>query len=207
MAFINVSNSILSNFQDKYFCIYSYNSRGFAADKQEVCKKLLQDDKMVIPILCNQEHFLLKANGYMIQQALHGYHIVFKLAENEFLDGRPKNGMFIAIPSELKSKVKEISLAHPRLQAMTLDTGCKTLLVINVYFPQDPKMVNYKVNEDLEDILTSINIIIEHCTCDDVIIAEDFNMVVPKDSKFFAMTTSLNHLGIELILITLTCSN
>ena len=69
--------------------------------------------------------------------------------------------MFIAIPSELKSKVKEISLAHPRLQAMTLDTGCKTLLVINVYFPQDSKTVNYKVNEDLEDILASINIDID----------------------------------------------
>ena len=35
---------------------------------------------------------------------------------------------------------------------MTLDTGCNTLLVINVYFPQDPKTVNYKVNEDLEDV-------------------------------------------------------
>ena len=93
----------------------------------------------------------------MIEQALHGYHIVFKPTKKEFLDGRSKNGMFIAIPSELKSKVKEISLVHPRLQAMTLDTGCKTLLVINVYFPQDPKMVNYKVNEDLEDILASIH--------------------------------------------------
>ena len=151
MAAINVSKSVLSYFQDKYFCIYSYNSRGFTADKQEVCQKLLHADKMVIPILCNQEKFLLKVNGYIIEQALHGYHIVFKPAEKEFLDGRPKNGMFIAIPSELKSRVNEISLA----QAMTLDTGCQTLLVINVYFPQDPKTVNYKVNEDLEDILAS----------------------------------------------------
>ena len=76
--------------------IYTYTyleTRGL----QEVCKKLLQDDKMVIPILCNQEKFLLKANGYMIEHALHGYHILFKPAEEEFLDGRPKNGMFIAI--------------------------------------------------------------------------------------------------------------
>ena len=51
---------------------------------------------------------------------------MFKPAEKEFLDGRPKNGMFIAIPSELKSEVKEISHAHPRLKAMTFDTGCKT---------------------------------------------------------------------------------
>ena len=100
MAVINVSTSVLSNSQDKYFCIYSYNSRGFTADKQEVYKELLQDDKMVISILCNQENVLLKANGYMIEQALHGYHIVFKPAEKEFLDGRPKNGMFIAIPVE-----------------------------------------------------------------------------------------------------------
>ena len=33
----------------------------------------------------------------------------------QFLDGRPKNGIFIVIPSELKSRVNGISLAHPRI--------------------------------------------------------------------------------------------
>ena len=44
-----------------------------------------------------QENFLLKVNGYIIKQALPDHHILFKPAEKDYLEGRPKNGMFIAI--------------------------------------------------------------------------------------------------------------
>ena len=161
---------------NKNLCIYSYNSRGFSMEKQEVCKKLINSGSNEITILCNQENFLLKANGYIIEQTLPGYHILFKPAKKDFLEGRPKNGMFVAIPAELKSKVKEISLMNERLQAMTLDTGNSKILIINVYFPNDPKTVNYIVNEDLEDILASITDVIENSECTDVIIAGDFNI-------------------------------
>ena len=48
-------------------CIYSYNSRGFSQDKQDVCKLLMGNAGDSYSILCNQENFLLHGNGYEIK--------------------------------------------------------------------------------------------------------------------------------------------
>ena len=61
-------------------CIYSYNSRGFAKSKQDLLKMLLMLSGDSLPIICNQENFLLKANGYMIKKCLPDHHIVFNPA-------------------------------------------------------------------------------------------------------------------------------
>ena len=158
--------------------IFSYNSRGFSMEKQDVCRNLMKSAQMKnsLPVLCNQENFLLKGNAYMAEQALPGYHILFKPAEKEHLEGRPKNGMFIAVPLELKSKANEIPMLDSRIQALTLDIGNSRILLLNVYFPQDPKTMHYKVNEELEDTLASISYVIEQHSCDDVIITGDMNI-------------------------------
>ena len=73
-------------------------------------------------ILCNEDNFLLTTNGYIIRQALPGQHILFKPAEKDYLEGRPKNGMFISIPEIMKENVKDISPSHWRIQATTIKT-------------------------------------------------------------------------------------
>ena len=70
-----------------------------------------------LTVLCNQENFLLKANGYIIKQALPDFHILFKPGLKECLDGRPQNGMFIAMPNTIKENVTDISPDHWRVQA------------------------------------------------------------------------------------------
>ena len=75
---------------DDKLCIFSCNSRGFNAYKQSFCIKLLMPSGSSTTILCNQENFLLKANGYIIKQALPDHHILFKPAEKDYLEGRPK---------------------------------------------------------------------------------------------------------------------
>ena len=51
--------------------IFSYNSRGFDMVKQKICQQLLEvKDDAVIPILCNQENFVLKGNTYLIRKAM-----------------------------------------------------------------------------------------------------------------------------------------
>ena len=60
--------------------IYSYNSRGFDLIKQKVCVELMDLAKPAVPILCNQENFVLKGNAHLIQQALPDYHVFFKPA-------------------------------------------------------------------------------------------------------------------------------
>ena len=55
------------------------------------------------------------------------------------MDGRPKNGMFIAVPDEIKEQEVDVSPNHWRVQAITLQAPSNRLLIINSYFPNDPK--------------------------------------------------------------------
>ena len=48
--------------------IYSYNSRGFDKIKQQVCNELLTVENVSIPILCNQENFVLEGNTHTIKK-------------------------------------------------------------------------------------------------------------------------------------------
>ena len=125
-------------------CIYSYNSRGFDCTKQDILKTLISLSGDNLPIICNQENFLLKANGYMAKKCLPDHQIFFKPATKKDLNGRPKNGMFIAIPSCLKESAEEISSPSPRVQSVLIDYHCNKTLLTNTYFPQDP-LLGYKV--------------------------------------------------------------
>ena len=124
------------NSTGKSICIYSYNSRGFAQEKQDVCKLLMSTAGSTYPILCNQENFVLRANGYQIKKCLPGAHVIIKEAVKSTHDGgRPRNGMFIAVPVELKEFVTDVSPNHWRVQAVLLHTKDKNIMVINTYFP------------------------------------------------------------------------
>ena len=58
-------------------CIYSFNSRDFGDDKQDMCRLLMLENEKFVPILCNQENFLLLNNGYRVKQVLPDCHIFF----------------------------------------------------------------------------------------------------------------------------------
>ena len=121
-------------------CFISYNSRGFGSSKQEFCKFLLSDsfsgDKT--PILCNQEHFIMKGNCYKIMQALTGFHLIIKPAVKvSHENGRAKNGMFIAVPDKIKNQITDVSPSSWRVQAAILKCKKSKLFIINSYFPVD----------------------------------------------------------------------
>ena len=101
----------------------SYNSRGFAPEKQEFCQLITSEtiigDKL--PILCNQENFVLRGNSYKINQSFPNYHCIIKPAMKETHDkGRARNGMFIAIPEILKNCVNDVSPDFLGIQAITI---------------------------------------------------------------------------------------
>ena len=85
----------VSEINNKLCCI-SYNTRGFGIDKQNVCKLLAIRDEKTIPIICVQEHFLLRSKSYKVKQCLPDNHIYFKSAVMD-----SDLGMFIAVPSEI----------------------------------------------------------------------------------------------------------
>ena len=129
-------------------CIISYNSRGFCKEKQRFCR-LLTSGSIVgnkIPIFCNQENFILRGNSYKINQALPGFYPIIKPAVKNVLDkGRPRNGMFVAVPDKFKNVVNDVSPDFWRLQAVKVQCGSTNFLLINSYFPVDPRTV---MNDD-----------------------------------------------------------
>ena len=81
----------------------SYNSRGFSATTESFIRNLVSPVTVgnKIPILCNQENFLLRDNSYKLVKALPGFHLVINQAIKSTLDsGRPRGGMFIAFNIE-----------------------------------------------------------------------------------------------------------
>ena len=112
-------------------CFISYNSRGFGQMKTNFCKYLLSEyfvgDKL--PILCNQENFVLRGNSYKINKNFPGFHLIINPAVKEsHCKGRAKNGMFIAIPDRLKNKTEDVSPGHWRLQAIKIKTETDEML-------------------------------------------------------------------------------
>ena len=143
-------------------CVISYNSRGFCKMKQEFCR-LLPSEQMVgksLPILCNQENFVLRANHYKINNALPGYHTIIKPAVKQTLDyGRPRNGMFIAIPDAFKNIIEDVSPDFWRLQAAVIKCSNMKIILINSYFPVDPRTLRFDDAELLETLQHIRNIL------------------------------------------------
>ena len=119
-------------------CMLSYNSRGFNDCKKDFVKDLAKIAGCDA-IICNQENFVLRKNGYTIEQTLPDHKVIFKAAVKKSLDGRPKNGMFIAIPKSMNVlSIKDVSPDSFRVQSVLINIGECKLLLFNCYFPTDP---------------------------------------------------------------------
>ena len=64
--------------------------------------------------------------------------------------------MFIAIPNAIKEYCQNVSPGHWRLQAVTISLNNSKLLIINSYFPSDPRTIRFD-DHDLLEVLTVIN--------------------------------------------------
>ena len=155
----------------------SYNSRGFSQFKQTFCQDLLVCAGNKIPIICNQENFMLHGNSRIIRKALEGYHVITNPAIKENLSfGRPKSGMFIAVPSSIKSQINNVSPKHSRVQAICLRSENSNILIINSYFPTDTNApLNSQITDDLEDTLFCIETVLTNNDYRQVFLTGDIN--------------------------------
>ena len=164
-------------------CIYSYNSRGFAATKQDVAKSMVTASGNNPSIICNQENFILKANGYIIEKCLPSHYIFFKPATKSGLSGRPKNGMFIAVPSDMKEYVTDVSPPSSRVQCILIESGNGNTLLVNTYFPTDPRTDNFDDN-DLMTTLTEIRTVLNDQEFCRLLWAGDINTDFSRNTAF-----------------------
>ena len=103
---------INANYKKTELCVLSYNSRGFGPLKQEYCRQLISSSVVgdKIPILCNQKNFMLRNNTYKINQALSNSYILIKPGVKEsHSSGRPKGGLFIAVPGYFRNNIQDVS--------------------------------------------------------------------------------------------------
>ena len=115
---------------------------------------------------------------HIAEQALPGCHIFFKSAvKSDETSGRPKNGIFIAVPDEFKERFSDVSPTNWRVQAVLLDSQ----LIINVYLPTDPRTVRFN-NEELNETLEVIRNVIEVNNYEHIVIAGDLNADFSRNS-------------------------
>ena len=55
--------------------------------------------------------------------------------------------MFIAVPKIIQNNVTDVSPGFWRIQAVSIKSSSSTILLINSYFPQDPKTMKFDENE------------------------------------------------------------
>ena len=131
-------------------CILSYNSRGFGSLKKSFVNHLVSPEVIgsKLPIVCGQETFLLRDNSYKLTSALPGFQVIINPAvKNNHDKGRPKNGMYIAYPESIRNCVTDVSPGYWRLQALIVKFGSTSTLLLNSYFPTDPRRPNADQSE------------------------------------------------------------
>ena len=133
----------------------------------------------------NQENFLLKKNGYIAEQALPEHRIIFKPAVKDSLEGRPKGGMFIAVPVCFKDCITEVTVDSNRIQCVVASVAQCKLLLINSYFPTDPRG-EFDEN-DLVIILNKIQKLIDETDFHHLIIGGDINADFGRKTRFVDM--------------------
>ena len=128
-----------------------------------------------IPIVCSQETFILRENSYKLTQALPDFQFIINPAvKNSHDKGRPKNGMYIAFPRNIKSSFTDVSPGHWRIQAVIMKTGPLSTLLLNTYFPTDPRAQNGEQDE-LFETLNCIRNLIRNNEFDSILWAGDIN--------------------------------
>ena len=169
----------------KDMCIYSYNSRGSSHEKLDLINDLLDMSINQLPIFCIQEHFLLRNNLYKINQHFKRSSVLSVPAYKDFNiqdKGRPRGGLAIIVPKEIRKYVKIIKCDSWRIQPVMLEMNDVRYLIINTYFPTDSRGGNDECQE-LEGCLNQIKSIINMNQFDKLYLPGDQNCDFSRNSR------------------------
>ena len=102
--------------------------------------------------------------------------------DNNQIAGRAKGGLAIIVPKNMRKYVKLLQCESWRIQPVLLNCHERKCLIINVYFPTDPKTLNGDCLE-LVDCLSNIATIISSTEFDYLQIAGDLNFEVSRNTS------------------------
>ena len=107
--------------------------------------------------------------------------------------------MFIAIPEAIKSSVNDVSPAFWRVQAVTIKLASSTLLLINSYFPNDPRTMNF-ADEALIETFVEIKRVIDSTEFDLLCLCGDINADFSRNSGFVhSVKQQIDDLSLNMI--------
>ena len=178
----------LSSSTDK-LCVSSYNSTGFGLAAQNYMDTLL----LFSDVLCIQEHFLQDckdkkhSNTNKLRNKFGNQHDMFIVPaakdSTQVSRGRAKGWLATLWKKSLTKYVSKVKCSNFRLQATKFGLPSGDILVINSYFPCDPRTDNFDDTE-LVNLLADLRSTIEQSECLNVMIAADLNCHFARYTRF-----------------------
>ena len=118
---------------------------------------------------------------------------------NQVTRGRGKGGLVTMWKKALTKYVSKVKCANFRIQATKFTFPSGPVLVINSYFPCDPRTDNFDDSE-LTTLLADLRSAIQSSECNNVLLAGDLNSHFDRQSRFTNIVADgLADLGLVLL--------
>ena len=173
----------------KQICISSFNSTGMGIAAQNFISTLC----LFSNILCIQEHFLLDSksknhsNTDKIRKHFGDKYDMFVIPafkeSSQVCKGRGKGGLATLWNKNLTKYVSQVKCTSFRLQATQFDFPSGSLLILNTYFPCDPR-VNLFNEDELLQLLEEMRNIMTTQGCRYNLVLGDLNCHFARNSHF-----------------------
>ena len=172
----------------KPICITSYNSTGLGLGTVKFIDTLL----LFTNILCLQEHFLQDSgdkkhsNTNKLRKSFPNHDMFINPAyksDTRVCKGRAKGGLATLWHPSLTKYVSKIKSDNFRLLGTKFSFPSGTILIINSYFPCDPRTAAFDDTEIL-GTLADITSMIDSADCQSVLIAGDLNSHFARNTRF-----------------------
>jgi len=169
----------------KDFVVVSHNTTGWGKHKSEFILTL--GELLKAKVIGIQEHMLLKPNLYKLTGVFKEYEAfpieAVKSTEN-LNQGRPSGGIALLWRKELNKYVTPLtSLKSSRVQGILLSINNTKLLIINSYFPTDPR-VDIFDEWELQSALQDIRFLRENTPHNHCVLMGDINTDFTRTTRF-----------------------
>jgi hypothetical protein len=118
---------------------------------------------------------------------------------NQVSRGRGKGGLVTMWKKSLTKYVSKVKCNNFRLQATKFSFPNCPILIINGYFPCDPRTANFNDSE-LVTVLADLKAVIRESHCQDIFLAADLNCHFQRQSRFSEMVReSFIEMGLTVV--------
>ena len=170
-------------------CVTIYNSTGLGPAVQN----FLTTISLFSNILCLQEHFLLDgkdkkhSNTNKLRKICGDRYDMFIVPAfkdiSQVSKGRGIGGLATLWDKCLRKYVSQIKCSSTRLQATKFDFPSGSLLILNTYFPCDPRTINFNEDELLK-LLAEIKMVMNSQACFFNLVLGDLNSHFSRQTRF-----------------------